>query len=158
MVLLMNVNYLPLSVISVKRALCLVLTGKAESIRQDENKVWRSVSLEVQEPKVIRLLKMVRVPYRMVPLSRRNVCLRDDFTCQYCGKRFREKDLTMDHVLPKSRGGKSTWKNVVAACYPCNHTKGDRLPSECRILLKREPQMPSAYTLLQSIAARYDLG
>lgn len=158
MVLLMNANFLALSVIPVQRALCLVLTGKAESIIQDENKVWRSVSLTVQEPKVIRLLKMVKVPYRMVPLTRRNVCLRDDHTCQYCKQRFSESKLTMDHVRPKSRGGETRWDNVVASCYPCNHSKGSRLLSECRMELLREPQRPSMYTLLGSIAKRYGLG
>lgn len=157
MVLLINASFLPLSMISVRRALMLLLTGKAEPIRENPGRKWCSPSISVLEPMVVRLLKQVHVPYRIVPLSRCNVWLRDDFTCQYCGERCRKKDLTVDHVLPKSRDGETVWTNVVACCFDCNHRKGSRTPKEARMALLHPPAQPTMYTLLWAVGERFGL-
>lgn len=156
-VLLINANWMPLATVSVRRALCLVLTGRAEAVISDEACQWRSVSLSVPEPKVVRLLKMVRVPHRLVPLTKGNVMQRDDHTCQYCGQRLPRRELTIDHVVPRARGGETRWDNVVTACRRCNGRKGDRLPCEAGMTLLQEPQQPTVHTLLWSMMARYGL-
>lgn len=156
-VLMINANWMPLTVVSVRRALRLILTDRAEAVVFDESRQWRSVSLSVPEPKVVRLLKMVRVPHRLVPLTKGNVMQRDDHTCQYCGQRLPRRELTIDHVVPRARGGETKWNNVVTACHRCNSRKGDRLPSEAGMALFQNPQQPTVHTLLWSVMARYGL-
>jgi 5-methylcytosine-specific restriction endonuclease McrA len=156
-VLLINANWMPLATVSVRRALCLILTDRAEAVVSDENRPWRSVSLSVPEPKVVRLLKMVKVPHRLVPLTKGNVMQRDDHTCQYCGQRLPRRELTIDHVVPRARGGKTKWDNVVAACRQCNGCKGNLLPSEAGLTLLQDPQQPTVHTLLWGVMARYGL-
>jgi 5-methylcytosine-specific restriction endonuclease McrA len=156
-VLLINANWLPLTTVSVRRALCLILTDRAEAVVSDESRQWRSVSLSVPEPKVVRLLKMVRVPHRLVPLTKGNVMQRDDHTCQYCGQRLPRRELTIDHVVPRAHGGETKWDNVITACRQCNGRKGDRLPSEAGMTLLQDPQQPTVHTLLWGVMARYGL-
>jgi len=115
-VLVLNATYEPLSVVSVRRAVVLLLKEKAELVEAAEAEL-RSQNLTIPRPLVIRLVYYVRIPYRVsIPLTRRMVLARDHYTCQYCGKQPPRKELTVDHILPRSRGGNTTWDNVVTAC------------------------------------------
>jgi 5-methylcytosine-specific restriction endonuclease McrA len=149
-VLVLNATYEPLSIISVQRAIVLLLKEKAELIEAAEERLHASrMSLPV--PLVIRLVYYVRIP-RQVTLSptRYTVLLRDNFTCQYCGSAPGRVNLTLDHILPRSRGGQTSWDNVVAACKPCNVRKGDRTPEEAAMVLRKRPGRPHylAFVLL----------
>jgi 5-methylcytosine-specific restriction endonuclease McrA len=138
--LVLNASYQPLSVVSAQRATCLILAEKADLV-EDDGAVIRSASLTIPSPSVIRLRYMVKVPYvRRSALSRRAVFARDDYRCQYCG----ERADSIDHVLPRSRGGPHTWENVAAACRPCNLNKRDRTPDEAGMRLARPCRAPRA--------------
>lgn len=139
-VLILNVNFEPLHVTNIKRALSLILSGKAEIVLNGRG-VVRSNMAEFEAPSVIKLGYMVRRPHPHVALSKREVLRRDDFTCQYCGRTMRF--LTIDHVVPRRQGGGHTWQNLVAACSQCNRRKGGKRPDEANMLLKREPFEPS---------------
>ncbi len=139
LVLVLNQNYEPLNVCSVRRAFVLIDRGKAEVLEQGQG--WlRSATAVFPSPSVIRLVHHIRRPRPTVRLNRREVFQRDRFMCQYCGQRMR--DLTLDHVLPRHRGGGHTWENIVAACKRCNHRKAGRTPSEARMRLLHEPAPP----------------
>jgi len=136
--LILNATYEPLSIVSARRAIVLVLRQKAV-VLEESGTVWRSEHSSFQLPSVIRLKTYVKVPYaRRVALNRRAVFARDDHACQYCGTGAEN----LDHVLPRSRGGPHTWENVVAACRRCNLRKGDRTPVEAGMPLRSEPQVP----------------
>ena len=136
--LVLNASYEPLSVVSSRRATCLVLSDKAD-VLEDDGTVIRSETLSFPTPSVIRLRYMVRVPYvRRTALSRRAIFARDDHSCQYCG----ERADSIDHVMPRSRGGPHAWENVVAACRPCNLGKRDRTPEEAGMRLARPCRVP----------------
>lgn len=138
-VLVLNQNYEPLNICNVRRAVVLVLGGKAEILEQDARGLVSSRGI-FPSPTVIRLIKFIRRPRPRVKLTRREVFIRDHHTCQYCGKRG--SDLTIDHVIPRSRGGQHTWENVVAACRPCNHRKGGKSVAEARMELRNQPHEP----------------
>lgn len=144
--LVLNASYEPLAVVSVRRAVVLVLTEKAVAEHVDDARVIRSATREIPMPLVVRLLRFVRVPYRRrVPWSRRGVLERDRHHCAYCGKRA----STVDHIQPVSRGGAArSWLNTVAACPPCNQRKADRTPVEAGMGLLVEPYEPKAQTAL----------
>lgn len=146
--LLLNATYEPLCVVPLRRAVVLVLAEKAEIVEAASGEV-RSTSIALPVPAVIRLTTYVRVPYRSrLPLTRRALLARDRHRCAYCG---RAAD-TIDHVVPRSRGGHHVWENVVAACRPCNGRKGDRLLSELGWKLLREPAVPkSTYWLVVAV-------
>jgi 5-methylcytosine-specific restriction endonuclease McrA len=138
--LVLNASYEPLSVVPARRAACLVLADKADIIEADGTEL-RSPSLVLPSPLVIRLRYMVKVPYRRrTALSRRAVFARDDYRCQYCGRTAE----SIDHDLPKSRGGEHVWENVAAACRPCNLAKRDRTPAEAGMNLARPCHAPRA--------------
>lgn len=139
--MVLNNNYEPLSVCNVRKATILLLLGKAELIEKRAAKVIRSVSREFPFPSIVRLSHYVKVPYKRVILSRKNILRRDKNRCQYCG--IASSDLTIDHVLPKSRFGEDTWENLVTACVDCNNTKGDRTPDEAKMNLVRRPIRPN---------------
>ncbi|MCP4428781.1 MAG: HNH endonuclease [Chloroflexi bacterium] len=139
--LILNVNYEPLHVCNIKRALSLVLSGKAEIVLNGRG-VIRSSTAEFEAPSVIKLGYMVRRPRPRVALSKREVLRRDDYTCQYCGHQVRF--LTIDHVVPRRQDGGHSWQNLVAACPPCNRRKGGRRPEEAQMMLRRPPVEPSA--------------
>lgn len=139
-VLVLNRDYSALSICSVRRAVCLLILEKAELVEATPNRFIRSSSAAHPRPSIVRLTLFVKVPYRRIMLSRKNVLRRDRFRCQYCGSRDR---LTIDHVHPKSRGGRDTWENLVAACVPCNNRKGNKTPDEARMALNRKPFRPS---------------
>jgi len=145
-VLVLNASYEPLNVCTVRRGVELVVRGKAEVILPVDGLVWRAEKLKVPVPSVIRLRYYVRVPWLEVPLNKKNVLRRDNYTCQYCGRRG--KVMTVDHVVPKSRGGKDTWENLVCACPRCNARKGERTPEEAGMRLLRPPRRPTRLQLL----------
>ncbi len=138
-VLVLNQNYEPLNVCNVRRAIVLVLRGKAE-VLETARDVIRSATQVFKLPSVIRLMHMIKRPRPRVRLSRKEVFTRDNWSCSYCGRQTR--DLTLDHVIPRHRGGSHTWDNLVSACKPCNHRKDGRTPKEARMQLQRDPAAP----------------
>jgi 5-methylcytosine-specific restriction endonuclease McrA len=138
-VLVLNANFEPLNVCDTRRALGLILTGKANLVVNGRG-VIRTVSQEIPRPSVIRLEAMVQRPRPSVKLTRREIFRRDNYTCQYCGRRSGE--MTVDHVLPRHLGGEHVWTNVVTACPACNHQKGGRRLEESGMKLIRLPQEP----------------
>ena len=139
--LVLNATFEPLSVVHARRAVVLVLRGRA-SVVAVRDEVWHSESASVVVPSVVRLNGYVRVSYeRTVPVTRRAIFGRDGHRCQYCGAAAE----SLDHVLPRSRGGDHTWENVVACCRRCNLRKGDRLPGEVGLALQRHPQRPHRF-------------
>lgn len=139
-VLVLNQDYSPLTVCSAERAFLLIYAEKAERVHDDPDLTLRTVSTEYPMPSVIRLQDYIYVPFKSVLLSRQNIFKRDRQQCQYCGSK---RDLTLDHVLPRSRGGKSSWANLTTACKKCNSFKGDRTPKEAEMSLMSEPFKPS---------------
>jgi 5-methylcytosine-specific restriction endonuclease McrA len=139
LVLVLNQNYEPLNVCSAKRAFLLLDKGKAEVIEHSQG-VIRSVADVFPLPSVVRMVYLVRRPRPRLRLSRREVFARDRYTCQYCGRQT--KDLTLDHVVPRYKGGKHIWENLVSACKVCNHKKAGRTPTEARMKLLHQPFQP----------------
>lgn len=159
-VLVLNASYEPLSIVSVKRAIILLLKEKAELVEAAEAQL-RAENFTFPRPLVIRLVYFVKIPPRIsLPVTRRTVLARDHYTCQYCGALPPRQHLTLDHVLPRSRGGKTTWENVVAACEKCNGRKGSRTPAEANMTLFTLPQRPRylAITALASVEAKQAWG
>ncbi len=150
-VLVLNQNYEPLTISTVKRAICLLYAHKVELVERYEQNV-RSVSTVFPCPSVVRLYTYVKKPFREVALNRKNILKRDNHTCQYCGKNSRP--MTIDHVIPKSYGGKDTWENLVCACLSCNAKKGNRTPEMAGMKLLRKPRKPSHLFYLQVLAGR----
>ncbi|RLA94086.1 MAG: HNH endonuclease [Deltaproteobacteria bacterium] len=140
--LLLNATYEPLRVISWKKAVVLVILGKVEVIEEYDREI-RSVSFSIKLPSVVRLLRYVRRGGAEVKFSRRNIYARDGYRCQYCGRQFPYDELTCDHVIPRSRGGRTEWTNVVTCCRECNHRKGGRTPEEAGMRLLRQPKRPA---------------
>lgn len=139
-VLVLNSTYEPLHFTNVRRAVSLLLAGKAESV-ESSPRLIRSPSRTLVLPAVIRLASYIRKPFlERVAFNKKNILRRDGYTCQYCSRRGEK--LTVDHVLPRSRGGQTTWTNVVAACLRCNLLKGNRTVEEARMRLIREPVHP----------------
>ncbi|MBW1669694.1 MAG: HNH endonuclease [Deltaproteobacteria bacterium] len=141
-VLLLNITYEPLKIINWKKAITMLFLGKVEVLEEYDREI-HSVSFAIKLPSVVRLLKMVKKPKKPVKFSRQNIYARDRYQCQYCGARFSPEDLTYDHVIPKSRGGKTKWENIVTCCVECNRKKGGRTPSEAGMKLVRHPARPS---------------
>ncbi|MGE0174775.1 MAG: HNH endonuclease [Oligoflexales bacterium] len=142
--LVLNAGFEPMQLISWKRALCLVLIGKAEIVAE-YNKFVRSVSTNVRLPSIVRLKRYVRVVQRlsMVRCTRRNIILRDNHQCQYCGVVCHPTAITIDHIVPRSKGGKTVWNNVVASCAHCNRKKGSRSLSDINMKLIKKPMRPT---------------
>ena len=138
-VLLLNADYEPLNVCDVRRAFRLVFGAKAEVVQYDHAEIV-TPRAAYRAPSIIRLQHHVRRPRPRVRLTRREILLRDDHACQYCGRTG--TDLTLDHVVPRHRGGPHTWENLVAACKACNHRKGGKLPDEARMRPVRTPFEP----------------
>ena len=141
-VLVVNATYEPLNITSVKRAMVLVTKGAA--IIQEARPV--RLHRDFMAPSVVRLTRFRHVPHRTQVLSRKNIYIRDGYTCQYCGKVFSARDLTLDHVIPKSRGGSSRWENLVAACNACNRRKDDKTTDEAGMKVLRQPRPLTIHT------------
>lgn len=140
-VLVLNANFEPIHVCNTRRAIGLILTGKAGMVINGRGHI-HTVSQVIPRPSVIRLEDMIRRPRPHVKLTRREVFRRDNYTCQYCGRR--DVNLTVDHVHPRRLGGTHIWTNVVAACPNCNHRKGGRRPEEAHMRLLHIPKEPPA--------------
>lgn len=138
-VLVLNQNYEPLNVCNVRRALVLLLRGKAEVVEASDEELHSS-RMSIRLPSVIRMVYYVRRPRPRVRLSRREIFERDGWSCVYCGMAGR--DLTLDHVVPRHRGGEHSWANLVSACKSCNHRKAGLTPEEAHMPLRREPNEP----------------
>lgn len=140
-VLVLNQNFEPLNICNARRALVLVLCGKAEVLELN-HQIVHSASMSIHCPSVIRLAHLIRRPRPRARLSRKEIFIRDNYTCQYCGVHTR--DLTLDHVIPRSKGGPHTWDNLVSACRTCNHRKGGKSVDQARMHLARVPREPKA--------------
>lgn len=172
-VLLLNRLYMAIRVISAKRAMTMVFRDLAEIVSvedgqyltydfdtwvqvsvakaefEPEHHDWiRTVRTQIAVPRIIRLLDYDRLPKSTVKLNRRNLFARDHSRCQYCGKKFPSSELSIDHVVPRSQGGPTTWKNVVCACTRCNVKKGGRTPAQARMRLISEPKRPNRSPVL----------
>jgi 5-methylcytosine-specific restriction endonuclease McrA len=157
-VLVLNRSYLPVHVTSVKRAFALLYQGVAKAVdeqyRTFDFESWRDLAIEVDHerlgivngfvrvPRVLVLTAYERVPKRHVRFSRFNIFARDGNTCQYCNRKLPRTELNLDHVIPRSRGGMSTWENIVCSCHHCNRRKGGRTPEEAGMLLVKRPRRP----------------
>ncbi|HEY9763838.1 MAG TPA: HNH endonuclease [Trichocoleus sp.] len=135
-VLVLNASFEPLNITSWRRAIVLVIKGKAEQVEHNGKVIYAGLPL----PTVIRLKHYVRVPYKDIPLTRRNLLQRDNHSCQYCS--YAGEGLTLDHVVPRSRGGEDSWENIVTACVRCNVKKGNRTPKEANMPLRTLPRKP----------------
>ena len=138
--LVLNLDYTPISVCTVQREFLLMFLDKAELVKRNHKQELHTVDSTYPMPSVIKLKRYVNVPYKGVILSRENVFRRDGYQCQYCGT---SKDLTLDHVVPKAKGGSTTWNNLVTACKVCNSKKGDYSPEEAGFKLSVRPFRPS---------------
>ena len=139
-VLVLNANYSPMMVCTAKRAICLEILNKIDILANYEEKV-HSPSTTINLPSVIKIRDFIRYDNLSVDLNRKNILSRDEHVCQYCGGN--RDTLTIDHILPKGRGGQDLWENLVTACKPCNQKKGNRTPEEANMLLKRTPKRPN---------------
>ena len=139
-VLVLNQNYEPLNLTSVRRAVVLLCMGKAEVVKEDSGFV-HTVADSIRVPLVVRLIYFVKRPVPELKLSRKSILARDEYTCQYCGERG-QHNLTVDHVIPRVRGGKTEWENLVCCCLKCNNKKGNRTPQEAGMSLRRHPRRP----------------
>jgi 5-methylcytosine-specific restriction endonuclease McrA len=147
-VLVLNATFEPIHVTAVRRALILLFKGVAQAEEIQPSHV-HSPRQAIAVPSVIRLLTYRHIPQQSRALSRKNILLRDRNTCQFCGHVFPTSDLTLDHVVPRSRGGASSWENLVACCYKCNNNKGDRTPEEAGLSLARKPRPFTLHTSRQ---------
>jgi 5-methylcytosine-specific restriction endonuclease McrA len=173
-VLVLNKLFMAIHIISVRRAFVLLCKDLAEVVSQEDGQfstydfqTWREVSefrakffrqedddwvrtasSEIQVPRVIRLLGYEKLPKQTVKFNRRNIFARDHNQCQYCGKKFPTTELSLDHIVPRSQGGRSTWENIVCACISCNVKKGGRTPKQAHMTLVRKPEKPKRSPLL----------
>ena len=175
-VLLLNKSYMPIEIVSLKRAFCMLCSRIAEVITiedgnyrnynieswselsqlkvefndiEDTDDIVRTPSVSFLVPRILRTIEYNKIPRRTVKLNRKNLFARDKNCCQYCGKRFNTKELNLDHVIPKSRGGRETWENLVCTCVSCNNRKGNRLPEEVGMGLIKVPKKPRFSPLMK---------
>jgi 5-methylcytosine-specific restriction endonuclease McrA len=143
--LLLSQGYEPIKVISWQRAITLISLGKVEVIEEYDSEI-RAVSLVIKVPAVVRLLRSFRRHSKPVKFSRANIYARDQHRCQYCGTRCSISELTYDHVIPRSKGGRTTWENIATCCYTCNAKKANRTPAEAHMRLRTQPARPEWIT------------
>lgn len=145
--IVLNGDYTYLNTVSWKRAVCLVLKGKTEVLKYT-NEVFRLASGDhIKIPLIVKLIKVIRMIYKnKVPFSKRNVMVRDNYQCVYCQSK---RNLTIDHIIPRSKGGKSSFENCTTACKPCNNKKGNRAPSEARMYMTKQAYAPTISEFLR---------
>ena len=153
-VLLLNADFTPLDTISVERALILYFTDKIEIIHAKVNKFIHTITSSCPFPEVVRLKRYIYLHRKEMSPTKKNIFERDLYECQYCGN---TKHLTIDHIVPVSRGGQNTWKNLTTCCFSCNNKKGDRLQEECGMKLKRQPGRPSHLHIIKKFSKDNDL-
>ncbi|OQX94996.1 HNH endonuclease [candidate division KSB1 bacterium 4572_119] len=152
-VLVLNQSFQPMSITNVKKAFLLIYLGKAEIVEKNCEFI-RSVNDKFPLPSIVRLTRYIHVPRKQIMLTRKNIIKRDGHQCQYCGKRT--IPLTIDHVIPRVRGGKDTWENLVCACIKCNNKKGDRSPEQASMKLMRPPKRPNHIFFIRYSAGTID--
>lgn len=148
-VLVLNQDFNPISICTVQRAFLLVYFEKAELLTRLNGYALRTVNRSYPMPSVIKLRNYVNIPFKGVELSRQNVFKRDGYKCQYCGT---DDDLTLDHIYPKAKGGKTTWVNLITACKTCNTRKGDFTPEEIGLSIRNVPFKPSYVMFLREFS------
>jgi len=153
-VLVLNQNYEPMSVCSARKAIILLYLEKAEMVAHNHD-VVRSINTSLPLPSIVRLICLIKRPRHRLQLTRKNVIKRDRHICQYCGRT--DKAMTVDHVIPKDRGGKDTWENLVCACIVCNGKKGNRSPKEANMSLKGKPRKPGYLFFIQHLVGIPDV-
>ncbi len=141
-VLKLNQSYEPIEIINWQDAIRLIFLEKAEIVREYDDKKLHSAKDVFNMPAVIRLYSSFRRPRKRVKFNRKNIVARDRCRCLYCGNKFLPSELTFDHVIPRSRGGPTTWENIVSCCKPCNDKKADRTPARANMKLKKKPSRP----------------
>jgi len=146
MTLVLDAAYRPHKVVSWERAVTLLFLGRVEVVEEYDEEI-RSVSFSIKMPAVVRLLRVIRGNTKGVKFSRINILTRDKYTCQYCGRKLPMSKLNYDHVLPRARGGKTTWENIVTSCFPCNDRKSNRTPQEAGMRLIHAPVRPKSLPL-----------
>ena len=152
-VLVLNASYEPIHVCDVRRAIVLIVKGVAQS-EQNTSKFLCSPSVALPVPAVIRLIHYINIPYRKRTYSKSHIFLRDNHTCQYCGTSGSPQALTLDHILPQSRGGKTLWENLVTCCKKCNCKKGDRTPKEADMTLINKPKPLCSHFYLHMVRSK----
>jgi len=153
-VLLLNTDFTPLDTISVERALVLYFTQKVEIIHAKVNQFIHTITQSFPFPEVVRLKHYIYLRKKEMTPTKRNIFERDLHECQYCGA---TKPLTVDHIIPVSRGGQNTWQNLTTCCFSCNNKKGDRLLEECGMVLKRKPSRPTHIHIIKTYSKENDL-
>jgi 5-methylcytosine-specific restriction endonuclease McrA len=146
--LLLNATYEPLRVVSWKKAITLVTLGKVEVIEEYDREI-HSISFTIRVPSIIRLIRYIRKRKSGVKFSRQNIYARDKNQCQYCGRKLSSEELTYDHVIPRSLGGRTEWTNIVTCCMECNRKKGGKTPHQAEMQLLREPHKPEWLPILR---------
>jgi 5-methylcytosine-specific restriction endonuclease McrA len=141
---LLNASYEPLNVINWKRAIKLVFLDKVE-VLEESDRVVHSIAVSIKVPSVVRLMGFVRFRRKDAKYSRKNIYARDKYRCQYCNGQFTQDELTCDHVIPRSRGGRTEWSNIVTCCVRCNRKKGGLTPDEAGLRLIKAPTRPAWY-------------
>ena len=152
-ILVLNADYTPINITDLKRAFNLIYKGKAEIIKHNIISPIITELRKFKRPTIIRLLRYVSIPFRKVTLNRQNIFRRDNYECLYCGENNKEK-LTIDHVIPKSKGGKNDWKNLVTCCKSCNSKKDDKLPTETLLVLRYQPYKPTYVQFIKKIKTK----
>jgi len=150
----LNQSYEPLTVCNIKKAMVLMYLGKAELVLDDKRKMLRTVNQAFPWPSIIRLSFFVSVPYKKVVLTRKNILRRDNYKCAYCGRS--DLPLTIDHILPKAKGGTDSWENLICACTLCNNKKGDRTPVQARMEMLYRPFKPSHIMFIKNVVGKLD--
>ncbi len=146
-ILVLNADYQPMSVATFERGIGLVFLGKAEVLEHDTERPIQTTTRTYRRPTVIRLVRYVTIPFKKVPLSRFNIYRRDGYKCIYCGDK---RDLTLDHVFPKCKGGKNSWKNLVTCCSSCNIKKGCKTPDEAGYVMSHKPYIPTMVNFIRN--------
>jgi 5-methylcytosine-specific restriction endonuclease McrA len=155
--ILLNADYSFLNVVEWKRALRLIVNNKVKVLKYSSRCIKGAQGMLIRIPAVMRLIRLIRSVYRArVPFSKRNVLIRDSFVCVYCGEHHIK--MTIDHIIPKSQGGGSTFENCVACCRACNVSKGNRTPSEARMFLRKRPFQPTISEFMRFKLNRLNLG
>jgi 5-methylcytosine-specific restriction endonuclease McrA len=147
-VLVLNQNYEPMSICSARKAIVLLYLDKVEMIEHN-HEVVHSIQWSMPLPSIVRLNRLIQVPRKRILLNRRNIIKRDSHACQYCGSV--NGPFTVDHVVPKDRGGQDSWENLVCACVDCNSRKRNRTPHEAGMLLQRKPRRPGYLFFIQNL-------
>lgn len=156
-VLKLSANFEPLEVIDYKDAFKLIFTEKAEVVKEYENLTIRTPRIKYKVPSVVRLVNSFRRPKRKIRFSKHNVLLRDRNRCMYCGEVFNNKELTLDHIIPRSQGGKTCWTNLVACCEECNRRKKNRTPERAGMRLIQAPTEPDWIPFLITFSSKSEI-